>query len=710
MRFLRSAYNEIMASPVGTGKPEQGGILFSSDGGVTVTKFVYDNKGSRSGVTYSPDVKFVNHLIKYYGDKGLYFVGFVHSHPKGHTGLSMGRGAGGGYTVSDEDAIYKLLNLMKGTKRLYFPVVQSSYYGEFSMRVFFGEKDLRGDIKIYEDRYIQIVEDADKTSIRSDIHKHLPIRKYSHSTAIIVGTGNGIDIAEQLVRMGITKYVLIDGTRYEFSDMRQFACYENIGGYKADDVARRIHAINPLAQVKIIRQRIEEDITGKQFADWLENVDRRRSLVVFCEGSSNDFACTQALCAEFKIALLRAYAHAQRIGFSVQVYAEMYDYWANKRAKVARNINYLSYNIGSVHSINEILVSKAKDFFTQEVSAKERRDAARPQAKEEALVEKYEPLYTREEISGKKVVVIGCGGSMSYIENLVRSGIKNLTLIDGDSFSQTNIQTQMAYFNDIGKYKVDVAAERAMLINPDVNVTPVAKMLDENMTDEDFVACIGEEWLSRPNDVLIAACTDNFIAQARCSKLALKYGFPYVQAGIYTGGRIIELLFFHPEVSTVCPRCILSARYKANLENKTKPEPAKSDGTSIFFTEQLNSLKGFISLALLLYRSPTADKRYSEFMDDNGWKTAKRTRKVDRNFLFFTMDSKLAAHSGIKVYEKFDKWGQKMNANYQLGISIFRKQRPEKKCPDCGGKGKPLIHLKGHLEDTRKGLYGKEKL
>ncbi len=708
MKFLRSVYNEIKASPVGSGKPEHGGVLFSSDGGITITKFVYDNTGSSSGVTYSPNVKFVNQLIKNYSNKGLYFVGFVHSHPKGFTGLSMGRGSEIGYTASDEDAIYKLLNLMKGTKRLYFPVVQSSYYGAFSMRVFFGEKDLHGNINIYEDKCMRIVEDADKENIRNDIQNYLPIKKHSHATAIIVGAGSGINIAEQLVRMGISKYILIDGTRYSFSDISQFARYENIGGYKADDVARRIYSINPLAQIKIIRQRIEEDISANQFSDWLENVDRRRSLVVFCDDSSNNFKCMQILCADYRIALLRAYS--QRTGFTIQVCAEMYDYWANKRAKATRNVNYLSYNIGLIHAINEILISKAKDFFTRGVSAKERREIAQPKSKSEGLVEKYEPLYSREEISNKKVVVIGCGGSLSYIENLVRSGIKNLTLIDGDTFSYTNIQTQMAYFNDIGRYKVDIATERATLINPDVNITPVAKMLDENMSDEEFAACIGEEWLDRPNDVLIAACTDNFIAQARCSKLALKYGFPYVQAGIYTGGKIIELLFFHPEVSAVCPRCILKSRYKANIENKTKPEPAKSNGTSIFFTEQLNSLKGFISLALLLYRSPTADKRYSEFMDDNGWKTAKRTRKVDRNFLFFTMDSKLAEHSGRKAYEKFDKWGQRMKSNYQLGVSIFRKQRPEKKCPDCGGKGKPLIHLKGHVEDTRKGLYGKEEL
>lgn len=709
MNFTFSTYNEIMASPVGSGRPEQGGVLFSSDGGLTIDKFVYDKEGSCSGVTYSPNVKFINEQIRYYNNRGYYFIGCIHSHPRGYTSISFGRGYGSGYTSSDEEAIIKLLNGMKGTKRLYFPVVQSSYHGEFSMRLFFGEKGRDGNISIYEDHCIHVVDDVSKDSMRREIQGYIPINKYTHSTAVIVGAGNGFDLAEQLTRIGVNKFVLIDSTRYEPSDISGFATYENIGGYKADAVARKIRSINPIAQVRIIRQSIDEEIDNKRFACWLENVDRKRSIVIFCEGAIDDFKETQKLCSVNKIALIRGYSEKGYHRSSNWVYTDFYDYWADSYATRKRKMDYVSNYFGPTLPTNAVLISKINDFFTCPTGKKERKAVARSEEKQVPLAQKYEPLYTKEEISRKKVVVIGCGGSMSYIENLVRSGIEHLTLIDADRYCLSNIQTQMAYFNDLEQFKVDVAAERISLINPEVKVTTVKKMLDENMTDEEFADYVGQEWIDRPNDVLIAACTDNFIAQARCSRLALKFGFPYIQAGIYPGGRILELAFFHPLVSKVCPRCMLSSRYKANLENKVKPEPAKSNGTSIFFTEQLNSLKGFISLALLLYHSETADKRFSDFMDDNGWVTPKRARKIDRNYLFFTMDSKLAEHTGRKAYVTFDKWGQKMGSNYQIGVSFFRKRKPEKHCPDCGGKGNLLIHVKGTIADTRDGLYKKEE-
>lgn len=708
MKILRSVYNQIRHT-IGSARPEQGGILLSSDGGDTITKFIWDKRGSCTGGSYSPDTAFINEQIKLYNNKGYYFIGCIHSHPRGYDTLSMGVGHGGyGHTASDEEAIYKLMAGMKGTRILHFPVVQSSNSGQFSIRWFYAVKDRNDKVTIYEDK-LWVVEDDHSLSTKKEIGSYLSTSQFSSETAILIAAGNTTQVALQLARRGINQFIVIDGTRFTADDLASMATYADIGGYKADALARQIHAINPTAKVKIIRQYIDEEVDNSKFQCWIENISRRKSIVIFCEPTIDNFEHTQKLCAAAHIALIRAYSKPTTASDYSVVYTEYYDYWSLARVVPKFHVEYVKLFGGLQSPTNLVLYQQVNHFFTNPIAKQERQKAARSVEQTNPTVDKFEPLYTRDEIASKHVVVIGCGGSMSYIENLVRSGISHLTLIDGDTYSQTNVQTQMAYMNDMGRFKVDVAISRITLINPDVKVTAVKKMLDENMSDEEFVEHLGKEWLDRPNDVLIAACTDNFIAQARCARLALKYGFPYIQAGIYPGGRILELAFFHPLVSTVCPRCMLSGRYKANLERKVKPEPAKSNGTSIFFTEQLNSLKGFISLALLLYHSETADKRFSEFMDDNGWATPKRTRKIDRNYMFFTMDSKLAEHTGRKAYITFDKWGQKMGSNYQIGVSFFRKRKPEKHCPDCGGKGKPLIHVKGKITDTRDGLYVQEE-
>jgi len=73
-----------------------------------------------------------------------------------------------------------------------------------------------------------------------------------------------------------------------------------------------------------------------------------------------------------------------------------------------------------------------------------------------------------------KVAVFGIGGVGGYaVEALVRSGVGTLDLFDDDKICLTNLNRQLhATHSTIGLYKVDVAAERALEINPDVVVHP----------------------------------------------------------------------------------------------------------------------------------------------------------------------------------------------------------------------------------------------
>lgn len=72
-----------------------------------------------------------------------------------------------------------------------------------------------------------------------------------------------------------------------------------------------------------------------------------------------------------------------------------------------------------------------------------------------------------------RVAVFGVGGVGSYtVETLARAGIGAIDLIDSDTFNVTNINRQLyATHKTIGKYKVDVAKNRILDINPDCKVT-----------------------------------------------------------------------------------------------------------------------------------------------------------------------------------------------------------------------------------------------
>jgi tRNA A37 threonylcarbamoyladenosine dehydratase len=77
-----------------------------------------------------------------------------------------------------------------------------------------------------------------------------------------------------------------------------------------------------------------------------------------------------------------------------------------------------------------------------------------------------------EKLRASRVAVFGIGGVGGFtVEALARSGIGELDLIDDDRVCLTNINRQIiATRKTVGKYKVDVAAERIADIDPSIKV------------------------------------------------------------------------------------------------------------------------------------------------------------------------------------------------------------------------------------------------
>ena len=78
-----------------------------------------------------------------------------------------------------------------------------------------------------------------------------------------------------------------------------------------------------------------------------------------------------------------------------------------------------------------------------------------------------------QKLAASRVAVFGIGGVGGYaVEALARGGIGALDLIDDDRVCLTNINRQLhATRKTVGRYKVDVAAERVSELNPRCAVT-----------------------------------------------------------------------------------------------------------------------------------------------------------------------------------------------------------------------------------------------
>ena len=86
----------------------------------------------------------------------------------------------------------------------------------------------------------------------------------------------------------------------------------------------------------------------------------------------------------------------------------------------------------------------------------------------------------------KRVIIFGLGGVGSWCaESLVRSGIKELVLVDSDRVCVTNVNRQlMATTKTVGQVKVEVLKNRLLEINPHANVVALQDIYEEANTDK----------------------------------------------------------------------------------------------------------------------------------------------------------------------------------------------------------------------------------
>ena len=91
-----------------------------------------------------------------------------------------------------------------------------------------------------------------------------------------------------------------------------------------------------------------------------------------------------------------------------------------------------------------------------------------------------------EQIAQKRVIIFGVGGVGSWCaESLVRSGIRQLTIVDSDRVCITNInRPRMATTKTVGQVKVEALKERLLSINPSAEITAQQKIFSQETAEE----------------------------------------------------------------------------------------------------------------------------------------------------------------------------------------------------------------------------------
>lgn len=129
----------------------------------------------------------------------------------------------------------------------------------------------------------------------------------------------------------------------------------------------------------------------------------------------------------------------------------------------------------------------------------------------------------QEKLRQSKVLVVGAGGLGSpVLTYLTEAGVGNITLVDSDIVTESNLNRQFLYTtSDIGREKALCATEKLGALNPDVSVSPLKMRVDKENAGEIILGA----------DVVVD-CVDSVETRLIVNAACLKQGIPLVEGGV----------------------------------------------------------------------------------------------------------------------------------------------------------------------------------
>lgn len=188
------------------------------------------------------------------------------------------------------------------------------------------------------------------------------------------------------------------------------------------------------------------------------------------------------------------------------------------------------------------------------------KDSSNNQYEILVIIQDYSNLYRRIAtpeyplgiLIKKNVAIIGLGSGGSLIAlYLAKSGIGNLTLIDGDVMMDHNIVRHICSLKDVGRFKTLAVKDHILDRVPTIKITTVEKPFSrENKNIEAFF-----DFLLSKVDLIVSATGDNIMNET-INEFGYKRNIPIIFAGAFekiTGGIMIRI---DPRKKSICYKCI----------------------------------------------------------------------------------------------------------------------------------------------------------
>jgi molybdopterin/thiamine biosynthesis adenylyltransferase len=152
----------------------------------------------------------------------------------------------------------------------------------------------------------------------------------------------------------------------------------------------------------------------------------------------------------------------------------------------------------------------------------------------------------QQRIAAGSVLLIGAGGiGCAAAAYLASSGVGHLVIADFDTVDASNLGRQVLYTpDDVGKRKVEVAAQRLGAVNPDIRITAITDRLQGEALAEAVASA----------DLVLDGC-DNFATRFQVNDACVAAGRRLISgAAIRLEG---QMAVFGPDYETApCYRCL----------------------------------------------------------------------------------------------------------------------------------------------------------
>ncbi|KOO04304.1 molybdopterin-synthase adenylyltransferase MoeB [Vibrio nereis] len=152
----------------------------------------------------------------------------------------------------------------------------------------------------------------------------------------------------------------------------------------------------------------------------------------------------------------------------------------------------------------------------------------------------------QEALKQSSILVLGAGGlGCASTQYLATAGVGALTLIDDDVVELSNLQRQVLHHDaDIGKRKVDSAAQSLKQLNPYLEV----RTIDKRLNDDDLKTLIADH-------TLVLDASDNVETRNQLNRLCYTLKKPLVSgAAIRMEGQVS--VFTYQDESQPCYQCL----------------------------------------------------------------------------------------------------------------------------------------------------------